>query len=457
MKKFIPLLLIVSIIVSACGANETATATTEPPETQVVESGSTQVPTPEATSRLEVDEEALNGMEITVWTPWYGAEQSLFETFVREFNESNQWGIKVTSQSQTNFTNLYETVTASLPTTEKPDLVIALPEHAQGWYANGVTPDLSAYVNDPVHGLDAQDIAPVFWNQDTSGDVRVAIPAQRTAQVLLWNQSWAEELGFDSAPASSEAFRRQSCDAHKSLRSDDVVENDALGGWIVNTESMTVLSWLLAFDGGVLEEGNYRFLSPNNIEAFTFLREMSEENCTWVSTGDPITSFAKREALFITVNLQDLPLVARAFVSADNRDEWVVLPFPNGGDGVLAVYGSSYVLLNSSAEEQLAAWLFVRWLLENEQDARWVEATHLFPLRDSTLGLLGDYEQTHPQWKQAVDLIPQGVMQPQIGSWRTIKVMLGDGFAHMVRVNIPSGQVAAILAQMDSMAKDLSK
>ena len=149
--------------------------------------------------------------------------------------------------------------------------------------------------------------------------------------------------------------------------------------------------------------------------------------------------------------------MSRAFASAENRDEWVVLPFPNNGSGIIAVYGSSYVILETTDEEQLASWLFVKWLLEKEQDARWVEATHLFPLRSSTLELLGDYEKSHPQWRQAVDLIPQGEMQPQLGSWRTVKVMLGDGFAHMYRVNVASGQVAAILAQMESTAKDLSK
>jgi hypothetical protein len=35
--------------------------------------------------------------------------------------------------------------------------------------------------------------------------------------------------------------------------------------------------------------------------------------------------------------------------------------------------------------------------------------------------------------------------------------MLGDGFTHMYRVNVPSGQVAAILAQMESISRDLSK
>ncbi|MBI2332650.1 MAG: extracellular solute-binding protein, partial [Chloroflexi bacterium] len=319
------------------------------------------------------------------------------------------------------------------------------------------TSDLTDYVEDPMYGLDADDIPFAFWNQDISGKARVAVPAQRTAQVMLWNQTWADELNINSAPTSADAFRSQACRAHDSMKKDEFAENDAMGGWIVNTEPMTAYSWILAFDGGVLEEGNYRFLTPNNIDAFKFLRELAEASCSWQGASDPITSFANREALFITVSLSDLPSVARAFVRAGNRDTWTVLPFPNGDDGIVAIYGSSYVILKSTDEEQLAAWLFARWLLDNEQDARWVEATHNFPLRTSTLSLLGDYEKTRPEWKQAVELIPQGEMQPQLGSWRTIKVMLGDGFDHMYRVNVSSGQVAAILAQMESLAKDLSK
>jgi ABC-type glycerol-3-phosphate transport system substrate-binding protein len=123
----------------------------------------------------------------------------------------------------------------------------------------------------------------------------------------------------------------------------------------------------------------------------------------------------------------------------------------------LIVYGSSYVIMKSTSDRQLASWFFVRWLMDNKQDARWVEATHLFPIHASTVDLLGDYEKTHPQWKQAVELLPQGEITPQLSSWRKVKVMIGDGFTHMYRVNVPSGQVPAILAQMESIARDLDK
>ncbi|MBI3162331.1 MAG: extracellular solute-binding protein [Chloroflexi bacterium] len=457
MKKLIFLLFITSLLLTACGA-ETAPAVTEPSSTQVVE----KTPKPESTvapaTRLQVSEDALKGLEIKVWIPWYGVEAGLFESFVEEFNEKNEWGIVLVMENQINFSNLYEGVSISLPTADKPDLVIALPEHALEWDTDGVAVDLTPYVEDPLYGIDSSDIPNVFWNQDFIDGKRVAIPAQRTSRFLLWNESWAKQLGFGSLPDAPDDFKQQACRAQQAMLKDESPQNDFMGGWAVNTEPMTAYAWLLAFEGGVLEGSDYRFLTPNNIAAFTFLRELSEAGCAWqAANANPISSFAKREAIFITASLQDLPEVAREFASAGNTDSWKVIAFPGANEDALVVYGSSYVILKSTPEEQLASWLFIRWLLDAEQDARWVEATHLFPIRKSTLGLLADYEKTHPQWAQAVKLLPQGEVQPQLASWRTVKTMIGDAFTHMYRVNIPSGQVAAILAQMETLSRELSK
>ncbi|RJP51867.1 MAG: hypothetical protein C4586_03690, partial [Anaerolineaceae bacterium] len=215
MKKILPLFFIATIILAACrGVN--VTAAPEASATKVAEKTSTAELPVETVSGLEVQEEALKGLEITVWTPWYGIEADLFNSFVNEFNEQNEWGIKVNLQNQVNFANLYEKVTASLPTEARPDLVIALPEHAQGWYADGVATDLTDYIDDPIYGIDSGDIPYVFWNQDLAGEARVAFPAQRNAQFLLWNETWAGKLGFDSVPDTADVFREQACSARQS-------------------------------------------------------------------------------------------------------------------------------------------------------------------------------------------------------------------------------------------------
>ena len=460
MKKIISLIFIISILLSACGASD-ATSTDEPSASSTTQAGTKTpqpVPTVAAATRLGVSKEALNGLEITVWHPWYGVESGLFDTFVAEFNQENEWGIKVNAESQVNFTNLYENVTASLPMEVKPDMVIALPEHALEWDANGVTTDLTPYMQDPLYGIDSSDIPNVFLNQDHLGERRVAFPAQRTARFLLWNETWAGEIGFASPPDAPDDFKQQACRAQKAMLKDESPQNDFMGGWYVDTEPMTAYAWLLAFEGGVLDGSDYRFLTPNNIESFTFLRELSEATCSWQAVGvNPVTAFANREAMFVTASLEDLPDVARAFASAKNTDTWKVISFPGTNEDALVVYGSSYAILNSTPEKQLAAWIFARWLLDNKQDARWVEATHLFPIRTSTLDLLSDYEKTHPQWAQAIELLPKGEIQPQLASWREVKIMIGDGFTHMYRVSLPSGQIPAILAQMQSTARDLNK
>lgn len=455
MKKIISLLFITSLILTACASTDATSTVEVASATQAV----TKMPQPESTSeavsKIQVSKEALNGLEINVWTPWYGIESDLFNTLVKEFNQENEWGINVTAEHQVNFTNLYDMTTAS---SGEADLVIALPEHALEWNENRLVTDLAPYVHDPIYGMDVSDIPFVFWNQDQFADVRVAMPAQRTARFLLWNETWAGELGFDALPDAPEDFKQQACRAYDAMLKDESTQNDFMGGWYVDTEPMTAYAWLLAFEGGVLEGNGYRFLTPNNIESFTFLRELSEQTCAWQSVEvDAVTAFTSRQALFITASLQDLPTVARAFAAAKSRDDWKVIAFPGVNEDALVVYGSSYVVMNSTDEKQLASWLFIRWLLDSKQDARFVEATHLFPLRTSTVDLLGDYKKTHPQWAQAIELLPNGELQPQLASWRKVKVMLGDGFTHMYRVNVSSGQVAAILAQMESLSRDISE
>lgn len=426
--------------------------------------------TPKSGTRLGVQPQALKGVTVQVWTPWFGIESTLFDSFVKEFNQSNDWGITVQSTSQVNYAQLYDNATAAMPTADRPQLVIALPENALVWNADGFVTDLTAYVNDPQYGFttqDVQDFPTVFWSQDAIGGKRLGIPAERSTRLLLYNSSWARELGFDAPPRTADDFQQQSCRAHQAMQTDQDRTNDGQGGWLVDTDSMTALSWLTAFGGGVLEGNDYRFLTPKNIAALTFVKQLYDDGCAWTAQQnvDPLTDpghsppeiFASRKALFATASLGELPDFARAMGAASNPDKWTVLSFPGDIQTGLIIDGSSYVVLDSTPEQQLASWLFVRWMLSPENQKKWVEVTGLFPLRRAALDLLGDYSNSHPQWAAAVDLLPEAQIQPQLASWRKVRVMIGDGFDAMFRTNTQAGRVAEILAIMESTSRDLSK
>ncbi len=448
-------------LLSACvPASETASPPTA--RTEASEVATTPTSTAEPVSGLGVEVESLDGVNVTLWHPWFGTDAALLESLVAQFNSSNEWGIIALTESKFNYAELFSQVTAALPTEARPDIVIGLPEHALYWDAHSASGvlDLERYTADPIFGLADEDFAPVFWNQDVLNGKRFGIPAQRTARFIFYNQSWARVLGFDSAPTTPDEFRERACAAHQSFLSNDTSADDGLGGWLVDTDPYTPLSWMLAFDGGVLEQGNFIFRTPNNLTAFNFVQTLYKDGCSWVSTtAIPSDEFAARHALFISGTLEDVAAQSSAFNTIASADEWTVLPFPGNGEDALVVSGPSYIILPSADSEQLAAWLFVRWILSTENQARWAETTGLFPLRTSSLNLLSSYAASHPQWTQAVQLIPLGQMTPQHADWRLARNILSDGFACIFLGNMPNicDQMPLLLAEMDSAFADVTK
>ena len=456
-RRLIPFLILV-LILSACqpADEEIPLPTSRPYGTNAPAS----TRTPAAESRLGVPDTALKGIEVDVWYPWFGAPASVFESQIQEFNETNPWGIQARGTSLQNYTELYAQAGTAVHGPNRPDVVIGLPEYAVEWYDQEAVLDLNLYVYDPLYGLSGPEIADfpsVFWEQDQVGDVRLGMPAQRTARFLLYNQTWAEELGFDDPPINATEFREQACAANQFMRSDAVPQNDGTGGWLIDTNPITNLSWLLAFGGGVQEGEGFRFLRPENIDATRFIKGMAEDTCAWKTQSDqPLSKFVDRSALFANASLEELPDLARDFAFAGSTDKWTVLTFPGLEGSALVVYGASYILFTSDEADQLAAWLFVRWLLSPENQADWINTEGLFPLQAGTISIMGEYAAGHPVWEEAVKLLPQGRITPQLPAWRTVRVALGDGFNFMFRVDTPTGQVPAILAQLDTIVTDLN-
>jgi len=461
--KNIPSLFIAIIfIISACTPNDVPVATQVPQATVSPVPGFTPPVLP--TTNLKVEEEALRGKQVTVWYPWFGAEATLFESQVAQFNKINPYGIVVVASGKSNYGELYQQTDAALTDTTNPNLVIALPEHAIGWGEHVV--DLTPYAEDPLYGiptLEMTEYAPAVWSQDEVDGKRYGMPAQRTARFLLYNESWARELGFSSPPQNASEFEEQACAANRALRNDAESNNDSLGGWLIDTDSATPLAWLLGFGGSVQEEEGYRILTPKNIDAFKYLKQLQQKGCAWVASQDlnAYDRFASRQALFATASLEELVDQSRAFGTLGSKDEWTVLPFPGSEKTTFIVYGSSYIVFNSDEETQLASWLFIRWMLTSENQVKWIQSTGLFPLRTSTLELLASYSASHPQWAEAVQLLPQGQKYPQLASWRVVKFMMSDAFRDMFDVirhpDITDGQIPLILRQMDETAQELNK
>ena len=464
MRRILPLLLLSAILLGACAptvtlltrepdASPTAKSTLMPPPAISTRAAP---PTPTRAPDLGVRADALKGIEVVAWHGWDGSSASLFAQMAAEFTLSNEWGIKVKVVPQHNLNLLAAEVDKVIRTPEHPDIVLALPEQQLGW--KDALTDLTPYVSHPEFGVDAKDFPAAFWEQSMVDGVRYGVPAARSARFVFYNVSFARTLGFNAAPQTPDEFRKQACAANAFWKQDKDLTNDGYGGLALDVTPawQTPYSWLAASSGQVFVDGSFHFNTPENISALDYVSKLRADNCAWPSaSASNYEHLASRRALFITGNLSDIAEQKTAFAAAASTDEWSVLPFP-GQKPDIVVYGPDYAVLKSSAARQLAAWLFIRWMLEPKNQARWAQETGLFPVRTSAIDLLKNERSTNPQWSAALDLIPLSKTYPQTAQWGLASRVMADGFIAYFG-SFPNATLESVLSVMDATVEEMNK
>jgi len=418
--------------------------------------------------------EQLKGVRIRFWHPWTGETAQAVQRLEARFNGTNPWSLWVEASQVSSYDDIYSAIrsanTAGPDSPRLPDVVVGYPEMAltansgasNGGAANsGANPsggpivDLTPYITDPHWGLAADetvDALDVFWEAGSSGE-RLGIPILPAGRVLFFNRTWANELGYTALPMNTADMRSQSCAGTKANAEDRTAMNDGTGGWLIDSHPLTVASWITAFHGSLIPDpqGRYSFSSPEVEAAFAYLRGLAFEGCIWPGRlPEPLTYFATRHALLIAASTEDIPLQARALARARNTDEWTVLPFP-GEDGqpVMLVSGPSLQMVNSDPVRQLAAWLFMRWMYQPENQVELVQASGGLPVRQSTIPLLEAYAAQFPQWKAALDLLPEAVPVPRTASWGVVSGVLRDAYQQIYLPEPTPEPIPDLLKRLD--------
>lgn len=456
--KVVPIILIFGFLLSGCvdtfvqffGGTSTPAA-----EVTVTEVPATPTPT------INIDPTSLHGTGITFMYPWSGEVQIAVEAMVDEFNSSNEWGITVTTDAPGSSSALAEAVSNDLLNYAPPEVIAAPIDYLLRLnLTEEVVADLTPYVESPEYGMTAEDIqyfADVFWQQDVVDGYRYGIPAQRTAKVMVYNKTWAEELGFIAPPATPAEFQEQVCEASGQLKLDATGYNDGLGGWIVDYEDMTMANWLLSFGSDYEKPSGIAFNNNHTISALTYLRDLLDNDCVWMSSkSESYQYFAKREALVYSADLQELFLQQRAQMMAGSSDEWTVIPFPSESSPFILADGPSYAVLATSEKKKLAAWLFVRWLSAPDQQGRIVKAGATLPLSEDSVQYSIELEDKLPQWNAAVDLLQYAQVPPSDPDWANARMVLEDASWQLFKTEMTADKIPNLVQLMDQTLSEIS-
>jgi ABC-type glycerol-3-phosphate transport system substrate-binding protein len=461
------LALVLGLTLTACGgttADEPTNNTTannsadmeEPTEAPMEEP--TEEPMPEDTGM------DLSGTSIVFWSVYDEGDalNDLINEYVTEFNASNEWGITVEHLGQVDYNPLVDKVNAGLTSGDLPNIVQAYTSSFLDWDLLGAVTDLTPYVNDADYGLTAEEQAAIYPGVAADGLTvdgrRLAYPLSQSANVMTYNFTWAQELGFDNPPSNTAELKEQLCAAAAANASDDNPDNDGTGGMVWYPSASNYLSFVYAYGGNELnaDQTAYDFTSQPFIDVAMYINDLKANGCTFETESYPNPEQAQRLALITLSSTAGLRYYTAAFEDANNDDDWGFLPFvgPNGETAADA-FTQSVGVLTSTPEQDLASWLFIKYMTTPENQARWVKASGYLPTQSTTEPLLTDYVASEPRFQSALDLSAAGQAEPQtFPAWASVRRAINDAAALLYDPSLDEAGVLTILQQLNADAAE---
>lgn len=432
MKTTYKYLLILTLILYACSSGSDQTPTDEKLPNTTPSVTNTPLPTPippQFTDTLH----NISGTIIEFWYVWNQAGDDPIQEVIEGFNQSNPYGIQVTAVNLFHLSDIDSGIIERLGTETLPNIAAATPSQYLTWESYGdLIVDLTPYIQDAEVGLtvgEFADLHPILWQQDSINGEHYGIPAERYASAIFYNQTWAQELGFETPPATPEEFREQACAAGN--------------GWMIDLDPDSILSWAYGFNAQIVNENGYTLDTPEMRSVLKFIVELTNNECAWLPNSPfPTDAFIQREGLFYTANTISYPVVEATFQESGSGDRWAVIPFPGRTRPVVTASGFSYVMLQTYPEQQLAAWLLMKYLLEPEVSIQ-IRSLNSLPLHLSTAD----------EWQ--VNLLAFAQNEPRLRSWAAVRPALGDAAAQLFDFNFEHDDIPDIVAELQAIADEL--
>ncbi|MFP4508496.1 MAG: ABC transporter substrate-binding protein [Spirochaetaceae bacterium] len=368
--------------------------------------GETEQP---ATEGMDIDSIDPSGQTITFWHQHSGAREEELLSLIEDFNSTNEWDIEVVASYEGGYGDIYNQMITGIAAGDVPDLVVAYQNQSAAYQVADGLVDLTPFVEHPEYGVsDLDDFFPGILAADVNAQFdnqRLGFPPNRSIEVLYYNRTWLEELGYDDPPSSWDEFAEM-----VEAATDD--EDDTYG-YAIRTDASNLYAMAIANGFEIAREdgSGYNFAAPEVAMGPELMRDLLEAGHARLIAerfADQ-ADFGNSRVLFTMGSSSGIPFYASAVeAGAEGPFEWGVAPIPYSTSRPQAnLYGASVSVPRTTPERELAAWLFLRWYTEPEQQIRWARASNYFsPRRSVTEGEeLDDYIEQNPVYADALDIL----------------------------------------------------
>jgi sn-glycerol 3-phosphate transport system substrate-binding protein len=394
--------LLLSVTLGACGGGEEGTSTPE---------------TPGASP-------AGGTVAIDLWHSESAANQDTLQRLISRYN-SSQDEVKVQAFFQGTDEELMAKLVTSLGSGQVPAVAILSELDTQMMIDSGDVTPVQHFIDR--EGYDLSDLDEKSVQEYTVQSKLWAMPFSSGVPLLYYNKVTFREVGLDpdKPPQDLEELRQYS---------EKLLKRDASGNVVRSGIALDNQEWTqrtLALHGDLLVNNNNgrdghatRVLFDNDTGRYFFQwwHDMVEQGLAFdvgrnLTYADGFLAMVSGRAAMTFSYSNALRSVVDALEKGIQGVEMGVAPVPGapGSTGAPLLFGRVFWILNLRPErEQEAAWKFIKWLMEPEQQAEWFAGTGYLPTSHSAVDLPAAKEviAKYPQFQVPLDLYLESPMTP---------------------------------------------
>ena len=366
--------------------------------------------------------------EIHIWHSLTGRREATLRTLAAAFAADNPHHIRVRVEYHS---PLRQEVLTAIAAATPPDIVITPCDQLAGYATTGAVVPLTAYLDNEKYGLSLtqqSELWPVAIDgcRDEQSGEPLGLFFDVQANLMFYNATWLKKLKTDAPPQTWDEFRSL-CNAARDKKT-------ATWGFAFDGDGLTVVNSIAGLGGTLLNTrtGQFTLSSPQAIGALSVLSDLHKDGCSSCAyePGVDRVEFGAEKLLLTFSSSAELANYSEAVFNTKTkkpRFAWGVAPMPHlASDPVVMVQGLTMGILRTSPNQQLAAWLFVEWFSEPQNDLRWSLETGALPLHRGAAEApeMASYVEQNPQFKTASQMLVYARTEPAIKRWPDVRELL---------------------------------
>lgn len=374
-KKLISALLAGIMVLSftACGGKDSKDSSKKEETKAVSKEAKGDIPT-----------EIKDNVEIEFWHSMKGVNEESIKKITKDFEEKNP-KIKVKLVNQGGYRDLFEKLMGAAKSNTLPTITQIYNNRLTWYMEKELVQDLKAYEKDEKFGMkedEIKDIPEIFYKDGTFKDKQYTLPFNKSQMVMYYNEDMLKEKGVQ-VPKTWDELKEVSKKLSEDKNKDG--KPDVYGIAFENNISTDIGIWVKQSGGQIIDEDKDKinFNTSETKEAVNFISGMIKDKTATLAGEDKHSNntFIKKKAAMCVASTSALPYIKKGF-----KGNWSLAPLPVNKSDDQLYYGTNIAMFNKGTPEQkLAAWLYMKHLINTENTAYFSMQTGYIPVRKSAM------------------------------------------------------------------------